>query len=133
MQDEVGDDLSQMAFVNRDQEVEASAADRANQSFAEPVGFGRSNRGLQDAHAETLHLGIEARRKDRVAVVNQKRVRLIERQELAELLDGPLGCGMTRNVGVQNPPRADLHRHEHVQNLGRGFGDRQSRKPSKMA
>jgi hypothetical protein len=37
MQDEFGDDPSQMAFVDRDQEVEALAADRTNQSFTKGI------------------------------------------------------------------------------------------------
>ncbi len=38
MQDEFGDDTSQMAFADLDQRVEALAADRANQSFTTSTG-----------------------------------------------------------------------------------------------
>src|ERR1700693_842326 len=65
-------------------------------------------------HAETLEFGIEAWRRETVAVVNQKWVGMVKRQELAELPDGPLRCWMSGEVRIQNPPPADLHRHEHV-------------------
>src|SRR5258705_7685955 len=76
--------------------------------------LGARTGGLQDPHTEALEFGIEARRKDRIAVVNQKPARMVERQELAKLLDGPFRCGMRRNVGVQNPAGADLPSDKHV-------------------
>ena len=40
-------------------------------------------------------------------------------QEFTELLSGPLGRRMIRYVAVQNPPRADLDRYKHVQDVKR--------------
>lgn len=54
-----------------------------------------------------------------LAVVNHEPVRVIKRQELAELLDGPFRGRMRRDVGVQNPAGADLHRDKDVQDSER--------------
>ena len=46
-------------------------------------------------------------------------VGVIIRQALAELLEGPFGCGVGGDVGVENPPRPDLHGDENVQHAHR--------------
>jgi hypothetical protein len=70
-------DQPEVPFIDRDEVVEALAADGADQSFAESVGCRRSRRSLQDASPEADQFGVEARRKYSVAVVNQKVVRVV--------------------------------------------------------
>jgi hypothetical protein len=43
-------------------------------------------------------------------------VRMVKGEKLAELLEGPVGGPMRRDVGVQNPARLNFHRDEYIQN-----------------
>src|SRR5579862_9485278 len=109
-----------MALVGRDQEIETLSPNGPDQPFTECIRLRRSDRRFQCSYTESLQLGIQGRRKNRVPIVNDEAVRMIEWQELAELLDGPLGGGMLSHVAVENPPRADFHRDKDVQNPERG-------------
>ena len=120
---ELFDDPPEVPLVDRDEVVETLAADGPDQPFAESVGCRGSRRSLQDVDAEAVQFGIEARRKDPVAVVNQKAVRVVGNEKLAELPDGPVGGRMSGDVGVQNAAGVDLHREEYIQNPER-CGDR---------
>jgi hypothetical protein len=53
-------------------------------------------------NAEAVQFGVKARRKDSVAVMDQKSVWMVNGEELAELLNGPVGGWMRGDVGVQN-------------------------------
>lgn len=44
---------------------------------------------------------------------------MIERQELAELLQSPFGCRMLGNIAMDDPARTDLHRDKNVENVER--------------
>jgi hypothetical protein len=66
------DDAPEVPLVDRDEVIEALPANRADQPFAEGIGCRGSRRSFQDAHAESFQFVVEARRKDPVAVVNQK-------------------------------------------------------------
>src|SRR5258708_23269297 len=109
-------DSLNVAFVERDQEVEALPADRSDQALAIGVGLRSAERSPQNPYTETVQLLVEPRRKDPVAIMNQKPVRVIEHEELTELLDGPFRSRMPGNVEMQDPPRAGLHCAEHVTN-----------------
>jgi hypothetical protein len=71
---------------------------------------------LEDANAEAPQFSIETRRKDPVAIMDQELVRMVKGEKLAELLEGPVGGRMRRDVGVQNPARLNFHRDEYIQN-----------------
>jgi hypothetical protein len=47
--------------------------------------------------------------------MDQKSVWMVNGEELAELLDGPVGGWMSGDVGVQNAAGVDLHGDEYVQ------------------
>jgi hypothetical protein len=51
--------------------------------------------------------------------VDQEPVWVIVRQKLAELLSRPLGGGMRSQIRVENPPRADFHGDEDVEDTER--------------
>ena len=113
------DDQLPVAFIDRDQVVEALTASRADQPLAVGVRCRRSNGSLQNAEAKASQLGIQAGREDRIAVMDHKLVRMVKSEAIAELLEGPLGSGMRGYVGVQDPPRTNLHRDEDVQHAQR--------------
>jgi hypothetical protein len=48
--------------------------------------------------------------------VDEQTVGVIEGQKLAELLGGPFRGRMFSHVAMQNSARADLHRHEDIEN-----------------
>jgi len=107
-----------MAFVEWDEKVEALAPDGSDQPFAIRIRFGRADRRFQDPDAETLQLGITGR-ENRIAVVEDESVWMIERQKLAELLNRPLGSGMAGHVHIENAPRTDFHGNEDIQDAER--------------
>ena len=58
-------------------------------------------------------------RKYRIAIMDQKTVPVIAKQELAELLDGSLGSRMLGNVAMQDSSRPIFHRDEDVDDAKR--------------
>jgi len=113
---ELLDNQLQVSFAQRNEVVQALPANGADQPLAERVRFRCSHWRSQNTQAESVQRLIQANREDGVAVMNQDAVRVVERQKLTELLDGPLGGRMSRHVGVQDAARTGLHGHEDVQN-----------------
>ena len=74
------------------------------------------DRCFQHSHSEIVQHQIERRRKDRIVIVNDEPVRMDVCENFSELLHGPFCRGMVRDITVQNSPRADFHRYEHIQN-----------------
>src|ERR1700689_5474083 len=87
----------QMSCMEWNEKVEALAPDGSDQSFAIRIRLGCANRRFQDPYAESLQLGITGR-ENRIAVVDDVSVWMIERQKLAELLNRPFGSGMVGHV-----------------------------------
>lgn len=61
--------------------------------------------------------GVKRGRKDRIAIMNDEPVRMQIGQNLTKLLRRPFRGRMSGYITVQNPPGADFHCHEYVQNL----------------
>ena len=101
-----------MTFVERDQKVQALPTNRADQSLTVGIRLGRPDWRLQHAQAKALQLRIQVGREYRISVMDEEPIRMVICQTLAELLQRPFRCGMRCHVGVENPPRADLHGHE---------------------
>ena len=70
-------DAAEVAFAQRNEVVQALAPDGSNERFAEGVCFQATNMCFQDADTETGQFMVEARREDRITVVNEKSVRMI--------------------------------------------------------
>src|SRR5262245_8958250 len=75
----------QMAFVDRDQEVEALAPPASAQPFTDCVGPGRPNRSSKNSHSAVRHFLIQLLGEDGVPVVDHKTIGMIARRCLAEL------------------------------------------------
>ena len=117
---ELRDGLSQMPFVERNEIVQTVPANGSDQAFAICVCRWRPNRTLQNAHAAVADRLIDGGGKDRIAVMDQEFVRVVEGQKLAELLDTPISRRMRSDIGVQDTARADFHGDEYVQEFERG-------------
>ncbi len=71
-------------------EVQAFSPNRSDQPLTKCIHFGCSNRSFQNADTEPSQFRVYAGGEDRVAVVDDITVGMIERQKFAELLCGPL-------------------------------------------
>ncbi len=98
-----------MSFVERNQEIEAFSLYRSHGPFTISVRLWSANRRFQNSHAKSFQRFIDGGGENRIAVMDQETVRMVKRQKLAKLLDGPLRSGMRGHIRVQNAPGADLH------------------------
>ena len=106
----------QVPLAEGDEIVQALPSDGPYQSFAEGIRRWCLNRCSNYSHAKVVQRQIEPRRKDRIAIVNDKPVGMQVRKNFSELLSRPFCGGMSRDIAMQDPPRADFHRYEDVQN-----------------
>jgi hypothetical protein len=110
-------------LIEQNEIVQALPSDGPDEAFAECIRRWLLNGCSQYSHPEVVQRQIERRRKDRVAIVNDEFVRMRVRENFSKLLGRPFCGGMSRDITVQNPPRADFHRYEHIQN-SEGQSDR---------
>jgi len=115
--------VAKVPVVDRNEIIQTLTSDGPDEPFAKGVSFWRPDRRLDRPHAKIVERHVERRRENRISVVNDKPVWMWVGENLPELLRCPFGSRMIRHVEVQNPARADLHRHEHVEDL-EGCGDR---------
>ena len=94
-------DAAEVAFAQRDEVVQALAANRADQPLAECVRLWATDWGFQRAHVEAGQGGIELYRECRAVVVEDEAVGMAAGEGLTELLEGPFRGGMSGDVGVQ--------------------------------
>src|SRR5215472_10921123 len=85
----LGDRHLQMTFVDRDQEVEALAAQASAEPFTDRIGSRRPNRCPKNSHAEARHFHIQLLGEDGVPVVDHETIGMIAWKRLTELLQGP--------------------------------------------
>ena len=116
-------DVAEVAFGQRNEEVEALAPNGSNEPFAESICLRATNRCFQDADTEPGQFMIHARREDRIPVVNEKSVRMVAGQSLAELLERPLSGRMGGDIDVNETTGTDLHCDEDVQDSETGGDD----------
>lgn len=112
---ELSEDRLEMFLAEWNQVVEAFPPKSPDESFAKCVGLRGMRRNLQHTNAEAVESAVHVRSEDAVPIVDHEPVRMIERQELTELLRGPVGRRMLGHVKVQDSARTDLHRDEDVQ------------------
>src|SRR5262245_13424613 len=94
-----GDRYLQMAFVDRDQEVEALAAQASAEPFTDCVGPGRPNRSSKHSHSQACHFLIQPLGEDGVSIVDHETIGMATRKRLTELLQGPFRCRMRSRCG----------------------------------
>ena len=74
--------------------------------------------GVFKTRTPKFQLGITGR-ENRIAVVDDESVWMIERQKLADLLNRPLGSGMAGPVRMENAARTDFHGDEGIEDAER--------------
>src|SRR5215469_1022949 len=104
----------QVSFIQWNQEIQALTPNAPYQPFAECIRLGRSEWRFENAQAHCLHGRIERGRVNAVAVVDEKPIRFLSSDNLANLLKRPVRCGKSCDVDVSDPARAHLHDHKHV-------------------
>src|SRR5262249_19238692 len=97
--------------------LQAFATKRSNEALAKGIGLGSLGRRLQDSNPEAAEREIHIGRKDRVTIMDDESVRMIEGEKLTKLLSSPFGGRMVGDIEVQNSPGIDLYGDRHVQDL----------------
>src|SRR5262245_17609688 len=105
------DNHLQVAFVDRDQEVEALAAHASAEPFTDRVGPGRPNRSSKNSHSEACHFLIQPLGEDGVSVVDHETIGMVTRKRLTELLQGPFRSRMSGHVVVEDAAASPFHQH----------------------
>src|SRR5271169_6386941 len=113
-------DRPQMLLAQWDHVIQALAADRSHQPFAVGVRLRRLHRRPSDPQPEGLQIIVHVGRKNRIPVMNQESVAVDARNRLSELLQGPVGGRMGRDIAVQNAPASHRHDYEHIQHSKSG-------------
>src|SRR5919204_2440124 len=108
-------DAAQVAFCQRNHQVQALPPQCAQESLTKAIGFGTPHWSFQHPEPEVAHGLVEVVREDPVAVMDEELVPMVSRHRFAELLYCPLGRGMHRHVAMQNPTRGVLHQHEDIE------------------
>ena len=104
-----------MSLAERVHEVQALAADSADQTFTERVRLRNANRRLEHHQTHGFKRPVDLFRVNRVAIVGDESVRLVARHDHPKLLCGPLRCRMRRHVPIHDASCADFEDHEHVE------------------
>ena len=113
-----------MPFIDRNQIIQAVAAEGADKPLTEGIRRWRPHRSPQDSQSAVPDGLIHGRAEDGVAIMDHESPWMVESQEFSELLRGPLRRRMVGDIAMENPARADFHRHEDKQHpKGGGHGN----------
>src|SRR5215469_3872541 len=88
----------EMAFVERDHEIQTLSVKAAAKSLADGIGFRRPQWRSPNGNVHFLHGPVELLGEDAVSVVDHVLVPMTSWQCLTELLQGPLRGRMSRGV-----------------------------------
>src|SRR5262249_3065104 len=119
----IGSGCRAVRFGERNEEVQTLAPNGAHKAFAKCVCLRGLNRRPEDRQAHRRQRPIHSFRVNAVAIVNHIPMRLITRNDHAELLRRPFGGWMCRRVPMQDASGSDFEDHEHVHHATRR-GDR---------
>ena len=109
----------QMAFVERDEEVEALPTKTAAQPFANRIRLGRSHRRAQNHNAQIRQALVHLLGIDTIPVVNDESIWMTAGQPFPELLQHPLRCRMSSHIVVENSSGRDFYYDEDVKGCGK--------------
>ena len=113
----------QVIFRKRYEKVQAFSADSPHQSFAEAICLRRSHRCAEHPNSHAFHAPIQVLRVDPIAVMDNVVICVISGQRLAELLQCPVHCRMSRDALMHDPACPDFHDQEYVEDPERGRYD----------
>jgi hypothetical protein len=120
MSDRLPNNGAEVPLTHRNHEIQAFAADRADQAFAEGIRLWHANRRLEYRQTHRLKASIDTLREDRVAIVDHESVRPIARDDHPKLLRRPIRRRVRRHVPVQNASGADVQDDKHLDHAERG-------------
>ena len=114
MRNPVVQNQSEMALVERNEEVQAFPTQRPAETFAEGIRLWRSDGRSQYSHAHVRDLLVQFLRENAVPVVNEESVRMPARKRLPELLRGPFRRRVGGHVVMEDSAGAQIHHDEHI-------------------
>jgi hypothetical protein len=114
-----------MLLAEWDHVVQTLPPHCSDQPFTERIRLRCLHRRAQHLQTEGLHLLVYFRRKDRIAIVNQKPMVVIAGKGLAKLLQRPARSRMCRHVEVQDFAAPHVHNHKHIEHSKSGRDRRQ--------
>lgn len=98
----------QVPLIQRDQKVQAFAANRADQSLTERVRLRSLEGRLQYLQVHRLQSRIQLGGVDAVLIVEHKPIGLPTHHDFAELLQSPVGGGMSGDIEMSDPAGSDF-------------------------
>jgi hypothetical protein len=107
----------QMSFVQGNHKIKAFSPDCAYKSFAIGICCRRSHRRFQDLQSHGFNGQIQVWAINAVPIVDQKTYLIVWWPSFPELLQCPFRRRMICDIKMKNPPVADFHDYEHIQNL----------------
>src|SRR5215813_6241917 len=107
-------DPPQVPLAQHDHEIETLATNGSNEAFAECVRLWYRRWCFQYAQSHRRQPTVHGGRERPVAIVDHEAMRTLTRHTAAELLHGPLGRRMFRDVPVHDPTCADIEDEEDV-------------------
>src|SRR4029450_13185978 len=96
---------AQMSLIHRNEKIQTFAADCPHKAFAKRVRLGRSDRSSENRQTHRREGPIDALCIHAVAIVDDVPMRLVSRNDHAELLRRPVGRRMRRDVPMDDSPR----------------------------
>ena len=105
----------QMRLPKWNQDIQTLAPQAAEEAFTIRIRHWGLEWGPDDPDAHRGDGGVQPGRVDTVAVVKDESVAVRCREDLSELLEGPHGDGVCRDVEVEQASAPDLQRDEDVQ------------------
>src|SRR5712691_7788471 len=116
--------LPQMPLAEWDDEVQTLPPYTAHEPFTYGICLGGAHRRFHDLHTHGCDFLIQLPREDAVMIVNHEPVRMAARQRFAELLQGPLGCGMFGDAVMKNPTGSQFHHDQYIKDAEGGCDHR---------
>src|SRR4029434_140806 len=110
-----------MVCCERNEKIQALASQRPKDPFTDRVGLRSPGRRFQHAQAQVVYVPIEGLGEDAVAVMDEEAVAMIRRYRVAQLLQGPLRCGMCRDIDMQQSAARMFHDDKHIEHAEGGL------------
>ena len=104
-----------MVCRQRDNEVQAFAPQRADESLTECIGLGALGRRFEDPESKVVYVLVKLLGENAVAVMQQEAVTMVRGDGFAQLPQGPGSGGMCGHIDVQNPACCMFQEHKHVE------------------
>src|ERR1019366_1783011 len=108
-------DFAQVPLAQRNNPVQTLTPQSPDQSFAKRVRLRAAHRRGDNLKAEPGQRSVQFGGKDRVVVVDDETILVVEWDGISQLLQSPRGGGMGRRIEVNQSTRGMLHCHKYVE------------------